>query len=94
MLQNMAEGDVYLTNEPYDTGTYISNENTEFLPWGLNGGSGSGASKFVFWLGTKKEVTFVKERVSDYGPFDEVDKLSFCMIRGGGWGNSKNRDKR
>ena len=70
-----------------------SNENTLYPPWGLNGGSESGASKFVFWPDTEKEVTFVTERVSDYGPFNTGDRLSFQTTGGGGWGDPKERDR-
>ncbi len=70
-----------------------SNENTQYPPWGLNGGSESGASKFVFWPNTEKEETFVTERVSDYGPFNTGDKLSFQTTGGGGWGDPKDRPR-
>ena len=71
-----------------------SNENTIYPPWGLNGGSESGASEFIFWPGTEKEVKFVTERVSDYGPFNRGDQLSFRTTGGGGWGDPKMRDRK
>ena len=42
----------------------------------------------------QKEVTFVKERVSDYGPFNTGDRLSFQTTGDGGWGDPKKRDRK
>ena len=67
-----------------------SNENTQYPPWGLHGGKQSGASEFIFWQGTEREV-HMTDRVSDYGPFHTGDRISFRTAGGGGWGEPAKR---
>jgi N-methylhydantoinase B len=68
-----------------------SNENTKCTPWGLFGGSNSGASTFVYWEGTERELV-TPERTTDFGPFSKGDHVSVRTTGGGGWGDPKKRD--
>ncbi|MEM7111077.1 MAG: hydantoinase B/oxoprolinase family protein [Chloroflexota bacterium] len=68
-----------------------SNENTQYPPWGLHGGGGSGASSFVYWHGTEREVE-TTDRDSDFGPFHAGDRIRFLTTGGGGWGKPEERN--
>lgn len=67
-----------------------SNENTRYTPWGLFGGGNAGASHFIFWEGTERELV-TAERVTDFGPFHKGDRISIRTTGGGGWGKPEDR---
>ena len=58
---------------------------------GLHGGGGSGASSFVYWHGTEREME-TTDRDSDFGPFHAGDRIRFLTTGGGGWGKPEERD--
>jgi N-methylhydantoinase B len=68
-----------------------SNENTKYTPWGLFGGDNAGVSRFVFWEGSDREMASA-ERITDFGPFHQGDRISIRTTGGGGWGDPAARD--